>query len=108
MIAGSNSGTRLRQRRIDVAIPRIAAIDPFDAPAVRLFVEDVICAEKSAPVLRRATQVAANFVRMGRAELAVHLPNKIGELAASPNAWKKRRVAIAHANPVDPRHILDP
>ena len=46
---------------------------------------------------RRLAMIAAHFVRVRRAELALHLPDEIGQLAARGHAVEQRRIAFVDA-----------
>ena len=96
------------QRRIVLAVPRVAAIDALDAVSAAIFVPAQVRAEKAALVLRRLAIVAAPLVGVRRAELALHLPNQIGELAARANARQHGSVAVEDAIPIDVAHVFDP
>ena len=45
------------------------------------------------------------LVRVRRAELAVHLPDHVGQLVARAHLRQQRLVARQHGVPVDPRHL---
>jgi hypothetical protein len=107
-IAGFDVEAGCRQRRVEVAVPRIAAQDRCDAvPAGRL-VPRHLGTQKTDPVLRRQRQIAAGLVGMRRAELALHLPDQIRQLAARADLCEQRLVAFEHVVPVDARHARIP
>ena len=57
---------------------------------------------------RRLAVVAAHFVRVRRAELALHLPDEIGQFAARGHAVEQRRITFVDGVPVDARHVRRP
>ena len=52
--------------------------------------------------------IATAFMRVRRAELALHLPDQVGQFAARGNPVEQRCVQRIHRLPVDSGHVLDP
>ena len=65
-VAFAHVEARLGQGRVDLPIPRVAAIDLGDRVAARAFIPRVIRAEEAAFVLRRAAVVAADLIGVRR------------------------------------------
>ena len=91
-----------------LAIPRVAAIDALDAVAASILVPAQIRSQEAALILWRLAIVAAPLVGMRRTELALHLPNEVGELGARAHARQYGGIAIEDSIPVDVAHIFDP
>ena len=57
---------------------------------------------------RRLAVIAAHLVGVRRAELALHLPDQVGQLGARRHALEQRCVAAIDRVPVDARHVGRP
>ena len=95
----------LRKRRVGVAVPRVSAQNALDTIRTQRVVPNDVRAKEAALVLRRDRLVAAGLVRMRGAELALHLPDHVGELVARAYLRKQCFVARQDGVPVDPRHL---
>ena len=107
-IAGANVQPRFGERRIQFAIPGVAAVDARDAVAARALVPNVVGPQEAAPVLGRNAKIAADLVRVRGPQLALHFPNQIGKFDPRTQPRQQRRVTRVDRVPVDARHPFVP
>ena len=82
--------------------------DARDLVALAVVGEPQVGGEIAERDWRRTPMVAAAFVGVRRAELALHFPDQVRQLAARRHALEQRLVAAIDGLPVDARHVLAP
>ena len=96
------------ERRIGARIPGVAARDVGDLPAAARIVPARRRGEMAERDGGRLAVVAAHFVRMRGAELALHLPDEVGEVGPCRHPVEQRRVEAPDRVPVDARQVGRP
>jgi hypothetical protein len=96
------------ERRIGARIPRVAARDLGDLPAAARVVPARRRGEVAERDRGRLAMVAAHFVRVRGAELALHLPDEVGEVGARRDAVEQRCVEAPDRVPVDAGEVGRP
>ena len=89
------------QRRARLGVPRVAVRNAANDPGARRGVPLDVGAEQTLMPGRAGQVVAAQLVAVRGAELALQLPDQVGELGARADALDQRQVPVERAGPVD-------
>src|SRR5207249_3623652 len=82
--------------------------DAHDAVEAAVRIALPIDPEEALAVLRPLAVLAAELVGVRGAQLALQLPEQVGELRAGGDAVDQRQVAAVDRVPVEPGHVLCP
>src|SRR3954451_3419859 len=95
------------ERRAVAGRPVVGTHNALHLPAAAA-VQPQVGAQEAETVLRHGAVVTAAFVGVRRAELALQLPDQVGELRPRAETFYQRLVAVVDALPVDAGHVRIP
>src|SRR5947199_8862641 len=95
------------ERRAVAGRPVVGTDNALHLPAAAA-VQPQVGAQEPETVLRHRAVVTAAFVGVRRAELALQLPDQVGELRPRAETFHQRLVAVVDALPVDAGHVRIP